>query len=67
LKEQQEYLVAGLPSVSNVLSRRLLERFKTPKRVFNAKEAQLIKVPKIGEEKARKIRTLLDSPYKTEK
>ena len=64
LGRQQEYLIAGLPSVSNVLSRRLLERFKTPKRVFSAKESQLLKVPKIGEEKAKKIRKLLDTPYK---
>lgn len=67
LARQQEYLVAGLPSVSNVLSRRLLEKFRTPKRVFSAKESQLMKVPKIGEEKARKIRKLLDTPYRDEK
>ncbi len=63
LSEQQEFLISGLPHVSNTLSRRLLERFKTPKRVFTARAEQLLKIDKIGEKKAEKIRRILDSEY----
>jgi len=60
---QQEFLVAGLPNVSSKLSRRLLKKFKTVKRVFNAKEERLMKVDKIGKLKAKKIYELLNSEY----
>ena len=67
LPDHQEFLVAGLPSVSNVLSKRLLERFKTVKKVFSAKQSQLIKVEGIGEEKAKKIWETLNKEYETDK
>ena len=63
-EDQQEFIVAGLPSVSNVLSKRLLEHFGSVKKVFNAKEDKLIKVDGIGEEKAKKIWELLNSKYR---
>jgi ERCC4-type nuclease len=63
IKQQQEFLVAGLPHVSNVLARRLLGHFKTPREVFSANEEKLKKVPKIGKEKARKLSEVLDTPY----
>ncbi len=63
----QEFIVAGLPNVSNVLSRRLLAKFKTVKKVFSAKPEQLMKVDGIGEEKAKKIWDMLNKEYETEK
>lgn len=63
VKSQQEFLVAGLPNVSAVLARRLLSRFKTPKKVFSASEEELQEIEGIGEEKARKIFELLDGGY----
>lgn len=61
LRDQQEFLVAGLPNVNSKLSRRLLEKFKTPKRVFSAKPDRLMKVEGIGKLKAEKIWKLLNS------
>ena len=67
LEDQQEFIVAGLPSVSNVLSKRLLEHFGSVKKIFNAKQNKLMKVEGIGEEKAKRIWELLNSKYKKEK
>ena len=63
LKQQQEYLLAGLPFVSNTLSKRLLKHFKTPKKVFTASAEQLMKVEKIGRKKAEMIKKILNSKY----
>lgn len=63
LQEQQEFLVAGLPNVSTVLAKRLLEHFKTPKKVFAANEAKLKNVEGIGDKKAKKIIEILETPY----
>jgi len=63
VRVQQEFLMAGLPHVSTKLSKNLLKKFKTPKRVFSAKEERLIKVEGIGKEKARRIWELLNREY----
>ncbi|MFH1445752.1 MAG: ERCC4 domain-containing protein [Nanoarchaeota archaeon] len=64
IKQQQEFLVSGLPLISNKMSKKLLEHFKTPKDVFNADVKELRKVDKMGPKKAERIRSLLDSSYK---
>ena len=63
LRDQQEFLVAGLPCVSTKLSKRLLAEFKTIKRMFNAKEERFTKIDKIGKEKAKRIWELINSEY----
>jgi len=63
LKGQQEFLVAGLPFISSKLSKRLLERFGTVKKVFTAKPEKLMKIEKIGEKKARRIHELINAGY----
>jgi len=63
LKEQQEYVVSSLPNVGPGLAKPLLRKFKTIKKMVNAKEEQLQKVDKIGEKKAKKIREVLDKEY----
>jgi Fanconi anemia group M protein len=60
---EQEFIVSGLPTVSNKLSRRLLKKFKTPKKVFSASESALQKVEGIGKEKAKKIWDMLNKEY----
>jgi Fanconi anemia group M protein len=60
---QQEYLVAGLPNVNSVMSRRLLEHYRTPKRLFSATEGSLKRVDGIGELKAKKIWEMLNREY----
>lgn len=63
LAEQQEFAVQGLPSIGTTLSRALLERFGSVRRVMAASERELRKVPKIGPVKAAEIANLLDAPY----
>lgn len=60
---QQEFLIAGLPHVNTKLSKNLLKKFKTPKRVFSAKPERLTKVEGIGKGKAKKIWDLLNKEY----
>lgn len=66
LSEQQEFLVAGLPFVNTKLSKKLLQTFKTPKRIFTAKPETLMKVEGIGEKKAKKIWEVLNKEYESE-
>jgi ERCC4-type nuclease len=63
---QQEFIVAGLPHINSKLSRRLLERFGSVRKVFMAKPERLMKVDKIGEKKARKIWELINGDYERE-
>jgi len=63
LKEQQEYIVSALPNVGGTLAKELLRKFKTIKKIVNAKEDKLMKIGKIGEIKAKKIREVLDKEY----
>lgn len=61
--QRQEYIVSGLPKISTVLARRLLEYFKTPENIFKATEEELLKVDGIGKEKAILIRKVLTRKY----
>ncbi|MFC2135960.1 DEAD/DEAH box helicase [Bacteroidota bacterium] len=63
LKEQQEYLISALPNIGGTLAKPLLKKFKSVKKVMNAKEDDLKKIKLIGEKKAQKIREVIDSEY----
>lgn len=63
LKQQQEFLVAGLTNVSTKLSKRLLKYFKTAREIFNASREELMLIDGIGKEKAKKIYNLINSKY----
>jgi ERCC4-type nuclease len=63
VRRQQEFLIAGLPYINTKLSRNLLKKFKTPKKVFSAKEDRLMKVEGIGKGKAKGIWELLNKEY----
>jgi ERCC4-type nuclease len=63
---RQEFIVAGLPHINSKLSRRLLERFGSVRKVFMARPERLMKVEKIGEKKARSIWELINSDYEKE-
>ena len=64
ISHSQEFLVAGLPNISNVLSKRLLEHFGTVRDVYDATPEELMKVEGIGKEKAKKIWDLINAGYK---
>ncbi|MBD3249491.1 DEAD/DEAH box helicase [Candidatus Woesearchaeota archaeon] len=63
LREQQEYVISALPDVGPNLAKELLKRFKTVKKIANAKHERLKKIKKIGDKKAKKIRELFESDY----
>lgn len=63
LQEQQLFIVESLPNVGPVTARKILERFKTVDRVFNASEDDLKKVDGIGETIAKNIRRVIESEY----
>jgi ERCC4-type nuclease len=66
LEQQQRFIVEGLPHVGETLARNLLERFGTARGVFNADEAELGRVPKIGRVRAAEIVRLLTAAYEGE-
>ncbi len=64
--ENQRFVVEGLPGVSAVLAKRLLEHFGTVSRVMCAPEEELQKVNGIGKLKAKAIHDLLSAHYEEE-
>ena len=64
LKQWQEYIVAAFPGIGATLAKPLLRKFKTVKKIVNAKKEQIEKVEKIGPKKAENIRRVLDEEYK---
>jgi Fanconi anemia group M protein len=63
ITQQQEFLIAGLPDINTKLSKNLLKKLKTPKRIFSANTEKLMKVEGIGQIKAKKIWNLLNKEY----
>jgi Fanconi anemia group M protein len=64
VKKLQEKIVACLPGVSTILSKRLLEKFKSVEKIFTADEKELEKVSGIGKKLARRIRKVLTTKYR---
>lgn len=64
IQDIQEFFIAGLPNINTVLARRLLEKFKTPKKIVSASSEKIQKVEGIGKKKAEIIRAVLDTEYK---
>lgn len=58
--DRQLFLLAGLPGVSDVLARRLLEQFGSVAAAFNAPVRELAAVEGVGPAKASEIRRVLD-------
>lgn len=65
-REQQIFLVAGLPSIGEELAARLLAHFGSVRAVFQASARRLTQVEGIGEVKANRIAKLLDARFKAE-
>jgi ERCC4-related helicase len=64
LKDQQQFIVEGLPLVGPLLAKNLLKEFGNIKGIVDANEKELQKVENLGKLKAKKIRKVLDSIYK---
>lgn len=63
LREKQQFIVEGLPNVSAVLAKRLLERFGSIKDIVNASEEELKEVTGIGKGIASEILEILNAKY----
>ena len=59
--KQQLFLLQAIPDVGPTLAIRLLEKFKTIKKIINASEKRLEKVSGIGKNKAKRIRKYICS------
>ena len=64
IQKQQLSTLSSLPGVGEKLAVRMLEKFGTPLRVFNASLADLAKVEGLGESRAKKIKKMLDTKSK---
>jgi len=63
VKEQQLFVVAGLPHIGPVLGENLLSHFKTVRAVFSSSKEELMDVKGIGPQIADGIMKVLDNPY----
>lgn len=63
LKKLQEHIISGLPGVSSVLSKRILDEFESIKAFANAKESELMKIEGIGKIMAKRLHKLLNEKY----
>jgi len=63
LKEQQEYIVSSLPGIGPTLAKPLLKKFGSVKKIVNAKPEKLEKVEKIGKQKAKQIKDVVEKDY----
>ncbi len=63
VREQQQYILEGLPNISAKLAQRLLTHFRSVKAVVNASEKELREVRGIGKTLAKTIRETMDAEY----
>jgi DNA excision repair protein ERCC-4 len=61
LEKQQLSSLCSLPGVGEKFAVRLLEKFGTPLKVFNATTAELAKIEGLGNVRAKKIKNILES------
>jgi len=59
----QEYIVSSLPGVGRTTAIKMLEHFKNLQNIFNAKQEDLKNVERIGEEKSKRIREIIEREY----
>lgn len=65
LEERQRFFLEGFPNVGETLARNLLEEFGSLRKILDAKEKDLLRVPKIGKKKAKEMVALLNAKYET--
>jgi Fanconi anemia group M protein len=63
LKEQQEYIVSSFPGIGGTLSKPLLEKFGSVKKIVDASIDELKEIEQIGKIKAEKLREVFDKEY----
>lgn len=63
IKEQQLFVVAGLPHIGPILGENLLRYFKTVRAVFSSPKEELMEVRGIGSQIVEGMMKILDTPY----
>jgi len=63
LRERQQFLIEGLPNVSAVIAKRLLNHFGSIRGIANAGEKELTQVKGVGKSIASEIINVLNSDY----
>jgi len=62
-RKLQEQIVCGLPGVSTVTCKRLLDHFGSVEKIFSASEKELREVKSVGKKLAARIRKILEKNY----
>jgi ERCC4-type nuclease len=63
--EQQQFIIEGLPQISSVIAKRLLEHFGSIRALSNASEQELQEVPGVGKKIAQDIYQVINEQYQT--
>ena len=63
LSDKQQFVVEGLPNVSAILAKRLLDHFGTIRDIINASEKELMDVKGIGKNISTEILELINARY----
>ena len=58
--DRQLYVVSSLPTIGDELASRMLNQFKTVRKIFQSQKKELQKVEGIGKIKAKRITQILD-------
>ena len=66
IKEQQQFIVEGLPAVGPTMAKNLLKHFKSIKKIASADEKKLQKVDNMGPKKAKQIFKVFNIDYISE-
>jgi Fanconi anemia group M protein len=66
LRERQQFVIEGLPNVSAVLAKRLLDHFGSIRDITNASEEELMEVKGVGKNISSEILELLNAQYSEE-
>jgi Fanconi anemia group M protein len=60
-EEQKRFVLEGFPGIGASISKRLLEKFKTLKNVFNASDNELEKIERFDKNKITKFKEVLEN------
>ena len=66
LRERQQFMIEGLPNVSAVLAKRLLDHFGSIRNITNASEEELMEVKGVGINISSEIIEILNAQYSEE-
>jgi len=63
ISDQQQFIIEGLPQISSVMAKRLLDHFESIRALMNASEDELMEVKGVGKNIAQRIVHILNEPF----